>query len=64
MDQFRILSVLGRGFYGKVLLVQKLDTHEIYAVKTIQKKQLNETGKSESVIQERNIMMKAHQRSL
>jgi serine/threonine protein kinase len=60
MDQFRIISVLGRGFYGKVLLVQKVDTHEVYAVKTIQKKRLNENGKSESVIQERNIMMKAH----
>jgi serine/threonine protein kinase len=60
MDQFRIVSVLGRGFYGKVLLCQKLDTKELYAVKTIQKKRLHETGKSEGAIAERNIMMKAH----
>jgi serine/threonine protein kinase len=60
MDQFRVLSVLGRGFYGKVLLCQKLDSQEIYAVKSIQKKRLQETGSSLSVIAERNILMKAH----
>ncbi|OHT11067.1 AGC family protein kinase [Tritrichomonas foetus] len=60
MDQFKIVSVLGRGYYGKVMLVQKKDTGEIFAIKSIQKSRLVESGKSETVIAERNIMMKAH----
>jgi serine/threonine protein kinase len=60
MNEFRILSVLGRGFYGKVLLCQKLDTKEVYAIKSIQKKRLHESGNPASVITERNILMKAH----
>ena len=60
MDQFKIISVLGRGFYGKVMLVQKIDSGEIFAIKSIQKSRLIETGKSQTVISERNIMMKAH----
>ncbi|OHT16522.1 AGC family protein kinase [Tritrichomonas foetus] len=60
MDQFKIISVLGRGFYGKVMLVQKIDSGEIFAIKSIQKSRLIETNKSHTVIAERNIMMKAH----
>ncbi|KAH0795803.1 AGC family protein kinase [Histomonas meleagridis] len=60
MDQFKILSVLGRGFYGKVMLVQKIDTGELFALKTIQKSKLAESGKEQSVLTERNIMMKAN----
>ena len=60
MDQFKIISVLGRGFYGKVMLCQKLHTNELYAIKSIHKNRLIEAGKSHTVISERNIMMKAH----
>lgn len=60
MDMFNIVSVLGRGYYGKVMLVQKKDTGELFAIKSIQKSRLAESGKSETVLAERNIMMKAH----
>lgn len=60
MADFKIISVLGRGFYGKVMLVQKNDTGELYAVKSVRKSRLAETGKSDTIIAERNIMMKAH----
>ena len=59
MDNFRIISVIGRGFYGKVMLVQKLDTGALYAIKSIHKSRLSEAGKASSVIAERTIMMKA-----
>ena len=59
MDNFRIISVIGRGFYGKVMLVQKLDTGALYAIKSIHKSRLSEAGKASSVLQERTIMMKA-----
>ena len=60
MSDFKIISVLGRGFYGKVMLVQKNDTGELYAVKSVRKSRLAETGKANIVLAERNIMMKAH----
>jgi serine/threonine protein kinase len=60
MDHFRVVSVIGRGVYGKVMLCQDLDTWELYAIKSIHKKRLVETGNTASVISERNIMMKAH----
>ena len=56
MDQFRIISVLGRGFYGKVMLVEKLDTGNLYALKTIRKKKLIEIGQVDTVIAERNLL--------
>ena len=59
MDQFKVISVLGRGYYGKVMLVQKIDTQQVYAMKTVHKQRLIEAGKSNTIISERNIMMKA-----
>ena len=56
MDQFRIISVLGRGFYGKVMLVEKLDTGNLYALKTIRKKKLIEIGQVDTVIAERTLL--------
>lgn len=56
MDQFRILQVLGRGFYGKVLLVEKLDTGELYALKTIRKRKLLELNQLSTVEAERALL--------
>ena len=59
MDDFKIISVIGRGYYGKVMLVEKKDTGELFAIKSIHKSFLVETDKTNSVILERNLMMKA-----
>lgn len=56
MDQFRVLSVLGRGFYGKVMLVEKLDTGELFALKTIRKKKLLDLDQLSTVRAERNLL--------
>ena len=58
MDDFRIVSVLGRGFYGKVMLCQKNDTGELYAIKSIHKNRLSDADKIKPIMAERNIMMK------
>lgn len=58
MDMFDILSVIGRGRYGKVMLCQKKDTQEIVAVKTVHKKRLAETHKLYTILTERNILAK------
>lgn len=57
MDDFNIISVLGRGFFGKVMLVEHKQTKELFALKTVRKKRLLESDRPETVIAERNIMM-------
>lgn len=58
MDMFDILSVIGRGRYGKVMLCQKKDTQEIVAIKTVHKKRLYEAQKLYTILTERNILAK------
>ena len=60
INQFKIISVLGRGCYGKVMLCQKVNTNELYAIKSIHKKRIMEAGKSHFVIRERDILMKSN----
>ncbi|OHS96648.1 protein kinase [Tritrichomonas foetus] len=56
MIDFEILSVIGRGFFGKVMLVKKNGTDELYAIKSIHKSRLIKSGKVETVLNERNIL--------
>ena len=37
IDDFKILKVIGRGSFGKVYLVQKKDSEEYFAMKTLKK---------------------------
>lgn len=37
IDDFTLIKVLGRGAYGKVMLVEKKDDKQIYAMKSIRK---------------------------
>ena len=60
MDNFKILHVIGRGFYGKVMLVEKIGTNELYAIKTVHKQRLIETNKCHMIVSERNILMRAN----
>jgi serine/threonine protein kinase len=56
MDMFDIISVIGRGYYGKVMLCSNRETQELVAIKTIHKTQLIEAQKVHTVISERNIL--------
>lgn len=57
-DDFDFISVLGRGYYGKVSLVQSKKTKEYYALKSIKKCRLAKMKKLETVINEKNILRK------
>ncbi|KAH0793094.1 AGC family protein kinase [Histomonas meleagridis] len=59
MDCFDIISVLGRGYYGKVMLCKKKNTEEYYAIKTVHKNRLVKSNKVHTVFTERNVLMKA-----
>lgn len=53
---FQVLKVIGRGGFGKVLLVSKTKTHEILAMKVLRKDFLIETNNVEYSIAERDIL--------
>ncbi|KAK8894814.1 hypothetical protein M9Y10_023252 [Tritrichomonas musculus] len=56
MDMFNIISVLGRGNFGKVMLCTKKDTQEVVAVKTVHKARLVAAQKLYTILTERNIL--------
>uniref|UniRef100_A0A0G4HFN9 non-specific serine/threonine protein kinase n=1 Tax=Chromera velia CCMP2878 TaxID=1169474 RepID=A0A0G4HFN9_9ALVE len=53
---FEFGSLLGRGALGKVFHVRDVSTHEEYALKILEKKQILEAGKGECVMRERKIL--------
>lgn len=57
VDSFETLSVLGRGYFGKVTLVKKKNTGELFAMKTIKKSQISKKRKLNNVLTERNILI-------
>ena len=59
MKNFEILTVLGKGYYGKVMLCRKNGTQEVYAIKTVHKSRLVKSNKIHTIFSERNTLMKA-----
>lgn len=53
MDDFNTLKVIGKGTYGKVLLVRKNDTGEFFAIKQLKKNHIEESGQVEHILAER-----------
>lgn len=47
IDDFNILKVVGRGAFGKVMLVEKKDTRKMYAMKSLRKNVIIEKGQIE-----------------
>uniref|UniRef100_T1GL75 non-specific serine/threonine protein kinase n=1 Tax=Megaselia scalaris TaxID=36166 RepID=T1GL75_MEGSC len=45
MDNFRLLSVLGRGHFGKVILSQLKSSNQYYAIKALKKETLSRETK-------------------
>jgi serine/threonine protein kinase len=56
IDEFTIVSILGRGFFGKVMLVSWNGTGDLYALKTVHKMRLVQSQKVHTILAERNIM--------
>lgn len=59
VESFNWVAVIGRGFYGKVTLAQKIDTGEFYAIKSIHKSKLVESEAIHTVIAERQVLTAA-----
>lgn len=59
-ESFEILRTLGKGYYGKVLLVEKKDTKQLYALKVISKLDVIKRNFFESLTYEKKIMEKVN----
>lgn len=55
-DDFEMVSLLGKGSFGKVALVRKKDTGEHYAMKVIQKQHVLNRGRVRDLFSERSVM--------
>lgn len=55
MEQFRLLSVLGRGHFGKVILSQYRHTGEYFAIKALKKGDIIARDEVESLLSEKRI---------
>ncbi|XP_025409543.1 serine/threonine-protein kinase N isoform X3 [Sipha flava] len=55
MDDFRLLSVLGRGHFGKVILCQHKKSNEYFAIKALKKGDIIARDEVESLLSEKRI---------
>jgi serum/glucocorticoid-regulated kinase 2 len=56
MQDFDLLKVLGRGSFGKVMMVRKKDTAEIFAMKVLKKEAIIARNQVQHTKTERNIL--------
>ena len=56
INEYEIISVLGRGFYGKVVLAKHKKTGKFCAIKSIHKKVLLDMKKVDTIMVERDIL--------
>jgi protein-serine/threonine kinase len=56
IEDFTIIKVVGKGSYGKVLLVKKNDDENIYAMKVLKKKNMIIKNQVEHIKTERKIL--------
>ena len=55
-NYYEIIKSLGKGSYGKVLMVKKNDENQVYAMKVLKKKQMIKRNQVEHIKAERKIM--------
>ena len=54
---FEMISVIGKGSYGKVMLVKKRDTKQRYAMKVLKKEEIIRRNQVEHTMTERRILV-------
>ena len=56
IEDFDLLKVVGKGSFGKVMQVMKMDTHRIYALKTIRKAHIISRSEVAHTLAERSVL--------
>ena len=58
-NDFEMISIIGKGSYGKVSLVKKKDTGQLYALKVLKKSEIVRRNQVEHTMTERRILVSA-----
>lgn len=56
LDQYTMLSVIGKGSYAKVVLVKKKDNGKLFALKSMKKKYIAQKKQEGRVVVEKEIL--------
>ena len=56
MKDFKMVTTLGSGTYGKVVLVKHIDSQKLYAMKILKKKEIREKNQVEHTKTERRVL--------
>ncbi len=56
MDDYSLLSVIGKGTYAKVILVRCKKDKRVYAMKVLKKKYIIEKNQENNIMMEKNIL--------
>ncbi|XP_065184052.1 serine/threonine-protein kinase Sgk2-like [Sycon ciliatum] len=57
VQDFKLLKVIGKGNFGKVLLAQQIESGEYYAIKVLAKTSILRKNKSQQIMAERNVLL-------
>ena len=60
IDEFELITVIGKGSFGKVMQVRKRDTGRIYALKTIRKAHIVDRKEITHTLAERLVLARVH----
>jgi serine/threonine protein kinase len=56
VEDYSLLSVIGRGTYAKVLLVRSKQDKQVYAMKVLKKKYILEKNQEKNIMNEKEIL--------
>lgn len=56
VDNYNLLSVIGKGTYAKVLLVRSKKDKQVYAMKVLKKKYILEKNQEKNIMTEKAIL--------
>jgi len=59
-DDFEMVSLLGKGSFGRVALVRKRDSGDLFAMKVILKQHVLNRGRVRDLFSERSVMLRMH----
>ena len=60
IDNFELITIIGKGSFGKVMQVRKRDTGRIYALKTIRKQHIVTRNEITHTLAERMVLTQVH----
>lgn len=56
IQDFSVLSVIGKGSFSKVLLARHLETKVLYALKVLKKRFISESNQAKNIMTEKQIL--------